>query len=388
MARGNGEGTIVKRKDGRWMGAVTVGTDPETGKPDRKFIYGKKRKEVARKMTELKQKLFDGSYVKQSEIKLGEWLTRWNEGRKSQVAYKTYRSYKIWMDKHIIPELGDVKLKDLKARQIQNLLNKKIERRSPDNDKGLSVNSVKHIYATIHTALNQAVKEQLIVRNVAASVSPPKKQEEKKLQTWTKEEVNKFLAQAKKHKYFIIYYLAVNTGMRRGELIGLKWSDIDFKKKRLEVNRQVQRTDEGLIFKQPKSKAGYRVIPITTDVVKQLKKQKIRQSEKKLALGSNYNGELDLICSNMVGNPIEPTKIYKYYKEISRAADLPEIRFHDLRHTFATLFLQSNGNIKTLQQILGHSSISVTMDTYSHVTDEMLDSAAKNIEMMYKANSN
>src|SRR6056297_3278027 len=99
MARGNGEGTIVKRKDGRWMGAVTIGTDPETGKPDRKYIYGKKRKEVARKMTELKQKLFDGSYIKQSEIKLGEWLTRWNEGRKSQLAYNTYRAYKVWINK-------------------------------------------------------------------------------------------------------------------------------------------------------------------------------------------------------------------------------------------------------------------------------------------------
>jgi len=387
MARGDGEGTIYKRKDGRWCGQITVGTNPQTGRPIRKTFYGDKRKDVARKMTKLKQKLFEGSYIKQSEIKLGDWLTRWNEGRKSQLAYNTYRAYKVWIEKHIKPKLGEVKLRELKARQIQDLLNKKLDGESGKDNKGLSVNSVKHIYATIHTALNQAVKEQLINRNVADSVKPPKKQEEKKLQTWTKEEVKKFLAQAKDHKYYIIYFLAVNTGMRRGELLGLKWEDIDFNKNKIKVKRQVQRTDKGLIFKKPKSKAGYRIIPITKNIMKELKRQKIRQSEKKLGLGENFNA-LNLVCSNIVGNPVEPTKIYKYYKEISREAGLPEIRFHDLRHTFASLFLETGGNIKTLQQILGHSSISVTMDTYSHVTDEMLNNAAQNIANMYKATGN
>jgi integrase len=175
--------------------------------------------------------------------------------------------------------------------------------------------------------------------------------------------------------------------MRRGELLGLKWEDIDFNKNKIKVKRQVQRTDKGLIFKKPKSKAGNRIIPITKNIMKELKSQKIRQSEKKLGLGENFN-DLNLVCSNLVGNPVEPTKIYKYYKEISREAGLPEIRFHDLRHTFASLFLETDGNIKTLQQILGHSSISVTMDTYSHVTDEMLNNAAQNIANMYKATGN
>lgn len=388
MARGAGEGTIVKRKDGRWMGAVTVGTDPKTGKPKRKYFYGEKRKEVARKMTELKQQLFNGTYIRQSEIKLAEWLNRWNEGRKSQVAYSTYRTYKAWIENHINPDLGDIKIKELTARQIQNLLNNKLENGRIKTDGGLSVNSVKHIYATIHSALSQAVKEQLIIRNPATAVKPPRKQEEYKIQTWTKEEVNKFLAQAAKHKYYIVYYLAVNTGMRQGELIGLKWEDVDFDKKRIEVKRQIQRTDEGLVFKKTKTKAGNRVIPITDDVIRELKRQKIRQNEKKLALGKNYNNDVDLICSNSVGNPIDAKKIYNFFKEISREAKLPEIRFHDLRHTFATLFLECGGSIKVLQQILGHSSISVTMDTYSHVTDEMLDNAAKNIEMMYKIRAN
>ena len=376
MARGDGEGTIYQRKNGRWCGQVTTGTDPKTGKPVRKTFYGDKRKDVARKMTELQQKLFEGSYKEQSEIKFGDWLSEWNKGRKNTVAYSTYRVYGSIIRNHLKAETGDIELKELETRHLQKVLNDRF-------DSGLNAGTVKLIYAIANKALKQAVKERLIYSNPAEGTELPAKQEEEKLHTWTKKQVSKFLARAKEHRYYMVFFLAANTGMRRGELLGLKWEDVDFNKKRLEVKRQAIRTDKGIILKKPKTKAGNRTIPITNNLIKELKRHKIKQSEDKLALGDNYKDQ-DLVNCNKIGNPINPVSTYIEFKKISRSINLPEIKLHDLRHTFSTLFLENGGNIKTLQQILGHSSISVTMDTYSHVTDEMLDSAARNMDSMYK----
>ncbi len=383
MARGNGEGTIVKRNDGRWMGAVTIGVNPKTGAPKRKYIYGKERKEVARKMTDLKKELFDGTYVEPSNMKLSEWLDSWIEGRKSSLAYSTYNNYKVMIRNHLKPEIGDLKLKELKTRQVQELLNYKLEEGRIDGDGGLSPRTVKYIYQTLHAALEQAIKERLITNNVCKAVEVPKKQDEKQLHTWDKSQVNKFLETARGYDCFILHYLALNTGMRRGELLGLKWKDISLDKRRIEVNRQLVRTDQGLIFKKVKTAAGNRTIPITDDVVTELKRHKIKQGENKLALGEAYNKKNDLVGSNKIGNPIDPRNLFREFKRVIKEAGLPEIRFHDTRHTFSTLFLQNGGSIKILQQILGHSSITVTIDTYSHVTEEMLIEAEKKMKTMY-----
>jgi len=376
MARGNGEGTIVKRKDGRWMGVVTIGTDPKTGKPDRKYVYGKKKREVVKKMTELKQKLFNGTYIKQTDIKVSEWFKNWNEGRKSTVSYSTYRTYDSVLRNHIIPELGNMQLKDLKARHIQHLLNDRF-------NSGLTAGSVKLIYSVANAGLKQAVKERIIYTNPVLAVELPKGQDERKLHTWNKKEVRQFLAAAKDHEFYIAYLLTLNSGMRKGETIGVKWDDINYKKKKFEVKRQVIRTDEGLVLKKTKTKAGQRIIPLTDDVIKELKRHKIKQSENKLALGDNYHYN-NLVSCNEIGDPLNPDKLFIEFKKLIDKSGVPEIRFHDMRHTFATLFLENGGNIKTLQQILGHSSISVTMDVYSHVTDEMLNNAANKIDRMFK----
>ena len=374
---------IYKRKsDGRWCGQLTIGTDPKTGKQKRKYFYGDKRKDVAKQMSELKQKLFDGNYNEPSDMKVGAWLTRWNQGRKSKLAFGTYRAYRIWIDNHINPEIGHIKLKDLTTRRVQKLLNDKLEDRGVEGKGGLAVNSVKHIYGTINAGLEQAVKEGLVNKNVAAAAEPPKKQEEEKLHTWTKEEVKLFLNAAKDHRYYLVFYIALNTGMRKGEILGLKWEDIDFKAKRISVNRQVYRTDEGLTLKRVKTKAGERVIPINDVMIQKLQKQKEQQETIAEMLNKEYN-KYNLVNINSAGNPISPRNAYRLFKRLTKEIDVEQIRFHDLRHTFSTLFLQNGGNIKTLQQILGHASISTTMDTYSHVTDEMLNSATDNISSMF-----
>jgi len=382
--RGNGEGSIFKRKDGRWCGVVTVGIDPQTGEQKRKYFYDDERKGVARKITNLKQKLFNGTYSEPCNMLLKNWLVRWIEGRKSSLAYSTYRNYRVMIKNHLNPDIGDTKLKDLKARQIQELLNYKLDHGRKKGKGGLSPRTIKYIYQTLHAALEQAVKERLINNNVCKAVEVPKKQEEKKLHTWNKKQVNMFLNKARDYKYFILHYLALNTGMRRGELLGLQWQDIDFKQKRIQVKRQLARTDEGLIFKKVKTKSGNRIIPVTDNVITELKRHKIKQGEKRLALGEAYNKKADLVGCNGIGNPLDPRNLVRDFKEIIEEAGIPEIRFHDTRHTFSTLFLEARGSIKTLQQILGHSSITVTIDTYSHVTEEMLIEAERKMETMFK----
>ena len=380
MARGNGEGTIIQRKDGRWCGVVTIGTDPETGKPKRKYFYGKKRKDVAKKMTDLKKKLFDGSYVEPCNMKLKDWLERWIEGRRTTLAYNTYKSYLNIINNHINPDIGKIRLKNLKSRSVQELLNSKLDNGRVDGKGGLSPRTVKYIYQTLHAALGQAVKERMITRNICTAVEIPKKQEEKEMKTWTKGEVDIFLKATKDYKYYILHYLALNVGMRQGELLGLQWKDIDFDNKLLKVNRQYDRSGQ---FKKLKTKAGKRTIPLTDHIIKELNRHKIKQSEKKLALGEAFEDN-DLVCCNEIGQAVSHYQLFREFKDIVEIANLPEITFHDMRHTFATLFIESGGPIKTLQQILGHSSITVTIDTYVSVTKEMLDSAANVMENMYK----
>ncbi|MFW6008831.1 MAG: tyrosine-type recombinase/integrase [archaeon] len=380
MARGNGEGTIYQRKDGRWCGQVTVGIDSKTGKPNRKTIYGAKRKEVARKMTELKQKLFRGTYSEPSGMKLADWLNSWIEGRKSTIANNTYKSYKVMINNHINPELGGVKLKDLKARQIQELLNYKLENGKIDGDGGLSTRTVRYIYQTLHASLDQAVKENMIPRNVCKAVEVPTNQEKKDLQNWDKGQVKKFLETAKDFNYYILHFLALNTGMRQTELLGLKWKDIDFNNKRLRVRRKYDRDKK---FKEKlKTDSSRRIIPLTKLVIKELKRHKIKQNEYKLALGEAYQDN-DLVGCKKDGKPLYYRTLYREFKKIIEVAGLPEITFHDTRHTFATLFLEAGGDIAVLKELLGHSTINMTIDIYGHVSENMLNSATKIMENMY-----
>lgn len=386
MARGNGEGTIVKRKDGRWCGVVTVGRNYETGKLDRKYLYGKSRTEVAKKMTKLKHKLNLGTYIEPSNMTVGEWIDKWLEGRKPHIAYHSWRNYGVMIRNHIKPELGGIKIKDLTTRQIQNLLNYKFENGRIDGEGGLSARTVKYIYQTLYSALKQAKKERLIPYNAAEPVELPKKRDkEDAINTYNSEQIDLLLNTAKEMDgpYYSAFYLVLSTGLRMGEVLGLKWKDINLKEKTLSINRQLQRIDEGLVFKSPKTKTSIRMIPLSDDIVKVLKSHKIKQGEFKLRLGEAYNDN-DLVICIKNGKPKDPRNLYRKFKQAIKKAELPDIRFHDLRHTFATLALEAGVPAKVIQEILGHASISTTLDTYSHVTKEMQIDAAKKINSMFK----
>lgn len=380
MARGNGEGSIYQRKDGRWCGSVTIGYKIDTGNQKRKYVYGKSRKEVADKINEILHKVNTETYVEATNLTVGDWLDKWLSGRKPHLAYNTWDSYEMLIRCHIKPVLGSIQLKKLNTRHIQAMLNDKLVNGRIKGEGGLSPRTVRYMHTVLHSALDQAVKECLIVKNVAAHVELPKK-DKKEMDTYNKDQVKRLLnaAKGKDITFYMAILLELTTGLRKGEILALKWENIDLEKGTLQVKEQLQRVkDEGLIFKEPKTKKSKRSIALSEKVVSSLKYYKSRQNERRLILGTEYK-DFDLVICQDNGKPFDPVCFIEHYKSLLKEAGLPDSCFHSLRHTFATLSLEAGVSIKAIQDILGHSSISTTMDVYSHVTQGMKKEAADTI---------
>ena len=378
--RGDGEGSITRRGSGRWQGSALIGYDRETGKPIRKYFYGKTRKEVQRKLSEIIPEVHAGTYREPANITVAEWFTTWlNVYMKPSLRPTTWESYRYQVEGHIIPALGHLKLPQLQTAHIQRLYNDKLKGGRLDGKPGgLSPKSVKYIHTVIHSALEQAKREGMITINPADAVKLPQ-QEQKEIKYLDAAEAAIFLATAKDSKHFAAFFLALNTGMRRGELLGLRWQDIDFKACQLTVNQGLVRvTGKGLIFQEPKTKLSNRVINLAPAVLQVLKEHKAEQNEIRLLAGSAYNADLDLVFANELGEPICPRAFTRVFERVVKRAGL-DVTFHGLRHTFATLALEQGVDIKTIQETLGHHSAAFTMDVYSSVTAKMKKEAADRV---------
>lgn len=376
--RGRGEGSIYQRKDGLWVAQATVGINPKTGKPKRKTFYGKTRREVADKLTKTLHKVQSGTYVEPTLLTVEQWLNDWLEGRKPHIEESSWVSYEVMVRCHINPTLGKVKLKDLRTRDIQKLINEKLE-------TGLSPRSVKYIHTTLNMALKQAIRERLIAYNPVEAVELPK-QRKKEMETFSQAEVQAFLQTAwRESRHYAAFHLEFLTGLRRGELLALKWEDIDFKKRTLTVREQLVRAKEGLIFKGLKTAKSRRVMPLRGDILEVLKIHRDRQAREKenlkQTLGEDAFKEIyqenDLLFCTELGKPLDPDNFVRHFKTLLKKAGLKDIRFHDLRHTFATLSLEAGVNPKALQEMLGHATFGMTMDTYGHATQGMVEDAAE-----------
>jgi len=378
--RGDGEGSITKRKDGRWQGSVLVGYNPETGRPKRKYFYGRTRKEVQEKINEVALKVQAGTYREPSKLTVAEWFTTWlNDYMKPSLRPTTWESYKYQVNGHIIPALGHLKLAQLQTAHIQRLYNEKLHGgRLDGKDGGLSPKSVRYIHTVIHSALEQAKKEGMVTINPADAVKLPKR-EQKEIKYLDMADAAIFLAMAKESKHFAAFYLALNTGMRRGELLGLRWKDIDFEAGQLTVNQGLVRVSgQGLVFQEPKTKLSNRVINLAPAVVQVLKEHKKRQNETRLKAGGAYREDLGLVFANELGEPICPRAFTRVFERLIKKAGL-DVTFHGLRHTFATLALEQGVDVKTIQETLGHHSSAFTMDVYSSVTAKMKREAADKV---------
>lgn len=384
--RGNGEGSIVKRNDGRWAAAVTVGVD-QAGKPKRVWLYGKTRKEVQGKLDEARQQQKAGILPITNHITIAEWINVWmREHMRPHLRQGTYDSYLNKVERHVIPAIGAIQLRQLQATHLQQLYNNLLEHGRVDGKGGLSARTVRYVHAIIHHALEQAVKEQLIPRNPADAVTLPN-QKHQEIKPLTTGQAQQFLNAVKNDRLYPAFLLELGTGLRRGELLGLRWQDVDLETGVVSVRQSLVRTRNGLLFQEPKTDRSKRNIPLPENVTRELRRWKARQNEERLAIGSAYQ-DANLVFCKPDGEPLDPGEFSKYFSRLLEEAGLPHVRFHDLRHTHATQLLQLGVHVKVVQERLGHSTVTMTLDTYSHVVPGLQEEAAARLNSLLEPKKN
>ena len=368
--RANGEGNIRKRKDGRWEGRFTAGHDPSTGKQVIKSVLGKTQAEVKEKLKKAMEDTKKVDFTKTGKYTVGIWMDEWFENvAKIKVRASSHQTYKGYIDNHIKPNIGNIPIEKLTTMDLQKFYRKlltkgRIERiESKDQPKGLSAKTVRNINQAISSAMDFAVAQKIISENPCKAVALPKL-EHKEMQTIPAEQLQAFLQEAKATGVYEMYYIELATGLRRGELLGLKWQDIDWKNGLIKVRRQVARVD-GQINEAPlKTKNSYRTVTISQQAIEVLKAQKKKTNDTYVFPSPN-------------GGPISPDSVNNMLKRVLARAGIPKVRFHDLRHTFATIALQNGVDIKTVSGMLGHFSAGFTLDTYAHVTTSAQKEAAQ-----------
>ena len=367
--RGNGEGSVFQRKsDKKWVASITL----DDGK--RKVLYGKTKKEVTEKLIKVRREQQQGMLSVTSKTKMSEYIEGWLENYKRGVRPNTHQRACEIMRLHILPTLGNIQLDKLTPQHLDRLYSKKL--------KELSPTTVQTIHNTLHKALSDAVKQGILLINVSERVEAPRKNEYE-ARVFSEEETRTFLMAIRNHSLYVLLLIDVSTGMRRGEIVGLKWNDIDLKRGILQVRRAIVRrpTELGGGYAEAplKTKRSRRSIMLPAYIVAILEQYRAQQMSIMQQNGQPWDEQRWLFCKPD-GNHLNPQHdVYEEFKVILSKAGLPDIRFHDLRHTAATMHLGLMTNPKIVQEILGHSTISITMDAYSHVLPPMHREAMGNI---------
>lgn len=369
--KANGSGTIRKRADGRWEGKYSLGYDPKTGKLIRKSVYGKTQKEVRLALSKIVSEMDSGTYAEPSKMKVSQWLDEWLASYTMNIKPATRSAYEEHIRVHIKPSLGDIPLKQLSTRDIQQLYTNLLKERE------LSPKTVRNIHGVLHRTLEQAKLLGCIrVNPTDAAVTP--RVEKKQVETLDAEDIGKFLAAIRGTKYEYPLFVAVFTGLRQGELLGLTWDCVDFENGLLLINKQHNRVKGDTEFRFASLKNDKaRVLTAADEVMEVLKLQKERQTAWAAALGDGWSNPDHLVSTTEFGRYINNKILYQNFKRIMRKLGKPDLRFHDLRHTYAVNSLRAGDDIKTVQENLGHATASFTLATYAHATPGMKRESAK-----------
>jgi integrase len=365
--RGNGEGSITRRKSGGWCAQYVMYTSEGR---KRKTLYGKTRQEVAAKLTKALSARESGLTFDAGKITVGEYLERWlTDCVRGTVRPSTFERHEQIVRVHVKPALGRIGLKNLTSAHVRGLITEKLE-------TGLAPATVRKLHSTLHKALSQAVSDGLVLRNAAAVKAPRPNPEE--MHPLSEYEARTLLDAARWHedRFEVLYVLAITTGLRRGELLGMRWEDVDLERGVLRVGRALIRGGGRHTLSETKTKRGRRQVNLTPRTVNALKTHRKKQLEEKMKLAGLYKDH-GLIFATGVGTPVNPENLVnRSFKPLLKKAGLPPIRFHDLRHTCATLLLGRGVHPKFVQELLGHATIAMTLDTYSHYVPSMGDHAA------------
>ena len=352
--RGHGEGSIYQRKDGRWAASITL-----EGRK-RKTFYGKTRKEVQEKLRVALNEQKQGTLATGPQQTLKQYLEHWlEEVHKDRLRLGSYKGYRMYLDNHILPALGHVQIQRLTPQQVQAFYARKLK-------EGLSAKTISNMHGLLHRALDNAVQWGLVPRNVCDAVSLPRRTRHE-IQPLTKDQAQQLLESVRGHSLEGLLTLAVTTGMRAGELLALRWRDISFDNRSVHIQRSMSFiAGTGYVEFEPKTARGRRKINLPPFVCEVLKQHRARQLERRLKVGARWQ-DRDLVFCNIYGGFLDPAHLRQRFHKLLKDANLPDVRFHDLRHSAATILLGMGVHPKVVQEILGHSQISMTMDTYSHV---------------------
>jgi integrase len=371
--RGNGEGSISRRKDGRWEAKYTAHT---ADGPKRRALYGKTRKEAADKLAKVLADRASGYTFDTENMTVGEYLDRWlKDTDQGSVRTSTYERHEQIVRLHLRPALGRIKLSKLTPAHLQGLYRDKL-------DSGLSPATVQKIHAVLHKALAQALKWNMIPRNAADVVKAPRPAPEE-MHPLSPDEARRLIEAVSGDALEALYVLAVQTGMRQGELLALKWEDVDLNEGVIHIRRTLMRRGGRVALGEPKTKGSRRPVHLTDMAVAVLKTHLERQLEEIERLGDLYRDN-GLVFTSGVGTLINPTNLRRRsFAPMLQRAGLPRVRFHDLRHTCATLLFSKGAHPKHVQELLGHATVAITLDTYSHVIPGMGNYTARAMEDVF-----
>jgi len=371
-------GRIIKRKgSSNYTIVLQMGLDSATGKRKQQWITaGTSKREAEKQMAKLIHELDNGNYVKPDKTRMKDYLERWlSDYAKPNLSPRSYDRYIGIINKYLIPELGSIHLTQLRPEHLQKHYTSGL-------NSGLSARTVRYHHALIHIALQTAVKWGWINRNVADAVDPPRF-ERSVMQTWNEDEVNRFLEAAKESHYYPLFYTALFTGMRRGELLALRWQDVDFIYSQIYISRSLHQLRNGsYIFTQPKSEKSRRTIALSSSLFFVLSEHRQVKETEALLMGQ-YLSDTDLVFNNL-GKPLRPNTVTYAWQRIAARNGVKVIRLHDARHTHASLMLKQGIHPKIVQERLGHASIQMTLDTYSHVAPGIQQAAAESFDKLLR----
>ncbi len=379
--RGANEGSITQRKDGRWFARLHLGYAPG-GRRIRKSYYAPTREAVAEMLTAAKAQHDKGLPVAHGKETVGAYLASWVEAVRGTVRPRTWEAYELHVRKHMAP-ISKIRLAALRPEHIRKLLrDKELE--------GMSATSRTHLRTILNTALRAAVNDRLISWNPVAAVKRPK-QVAYKYTELSADHAQALLAAAEKDRFGALFALMLATGLRRGEALGLRWIDVNLESRTLRVEQAVQRLrakvagKSGHSFAEPKSMRSRRTIVIPSMLIPILKHHRARQLEDRLLAGTRWR-DSGLVFTSQNGGPADPTEVHYQFKACLRQADIPTtLRLHDLRHASASFLLKHGASLRTVMEVLGHSTITLTANTYGHVAHELMaDAAARMDEALTK----
>lgn len=371
--RGKGEGSITQRADGTWKGYVTTGYGPKGA--IRKYYYGKAFAEVRDKVAKAQHDLRNGLPLPSERQRVSDWLAVWlAEYVRPRVSPRTYECYAEIVRLHLLPDLGGIKLAALRPQDVQKLLNQKLL------VGGLSPRRVALIRAVLRVALGQALKLGDVSRNAAALATAPR-QERHEIVPLSPAEARQLLDHAKGDRLEAIMTIALALGLREGEILGLRWTDVDLEKRTLSVAATLHRVKGGgFDLRTPKTEKSRRTLNLPQLATAALQSRRLRQLEERLLAGSRWQDTLGLVFTTNVGTPLDASGVVHRFHHLLQSAGLPRIRFHDLRHSAASFLLAQGVPMRTIMEQLGHSQISLTANLYTHLAPAMREDVADRMD--------